>query len=195
MVAVDPMLGAPRPRAHRSIPKHWSPEEAREFLGSMEGDRTWPVWAFLLGAGLRIGELVWLRWGSVDLDAGRVRVVHFVSTLGHDLVASSGKSRDAVRTIDLDAGLVDVLRRQRVLQAKEELAAKRWEATDYVFTQPTGGSYHSQYLSKLLATYSTELGLPRLTAHGLRHYVDAWVMWPAGVFPLVAGASGPVRAT
>jgi len=127
MVAVNPMVGAARPRAHRSIPKHWSPEEAREFLDSMEGDRTWPLWAFLLGAGLRIGELVWLRWPSVDLKAGRVRVVDFVSTLGHDLVASSGKSRDAVRTIDLDLGLVDVLRRQRTLQAQEKLAAQRGE--------------------------------------------------------------------
>ncbi len=50
------------PKARRSIPKHWSPEEAREFLSLMEGDRTYAVWAFLLGSGLRIGELVWLRW-------------------------------------------------------------------------------------------------------------------------------------
>jgi integrase len=151
MVAVNPMLGAPRPRAHRSIPKHWSPEQARELLGSMEGDRTWPVWAFLLGAGLRIGELVWLRWGSVDLDAG----------------------------------LVDVLRRQRNLQAKEKLAAKHSESTQFVFTQPTGGSYHPQYLSKLLATYSCELGLPRRTAHGLRH-TSATLMLASGVPAKVA---------
>jgi hypothetical protein len=26
-----------------------------------------------------------------------------------------------------------------------------------------------------------------VTLHTLRHYVDAWVMWPAGVFPLLAG--------
>jgi hypothetical protein len=63
------MVGTPRPKAARKIPKHCSPEQAREFLAMMEGDRTWPVWAFLLGAGSRIGELVpWprtiarLRW-------------------------------------------------------------------------------------------------------------------------------------
>ncbi len=33
----------------------------KAFLDLMEGDRTWPIWAFLLGSGLRIGELVWLR--------------------------------------------------------------------------------------------------------------------------------------
>jgi hypothetical protein len=28
-----------------------------------------------------------------------------------------------------------------------------------------------------------------------RHYVDGWVMWPAGVFLLLMGSSGRFRAT
>jgi integrase len=151
----------------------------------MEGDRTWPVWAFLLGSGLRIGELVALRWPRVDLDVGVVRVVEFVSTLGHETVASAGKSRDAVRTIDLDDGLVAVLRRQRKLQAEEQLAASAWQDSDYVFTKAGGGPYHPQYLSRLLGTYTAELGLPRLTAHGLRH-TSATLMLATGVPPKVA---------
>jgi integrase len=108
IVGVNPMVGTPRPRAQRSIPRHWSPEQAREFVALMEGDRTWPVWAFLLGSGLRIGELMALRWRNVDLDKKVVRVVDFVSALGHEIVSSTGKSRDAVRTIDLDRELVKV---------------------------------------------------------------------------------------
>jgi integrase len=169
MVGVNPMLSTPRPRPARSVPRHWTPEQAREFLTLMEDDRTWPVWAFLLGAGLRIGELVCLRWASVDLDRRAVHVVDFVSTLGYDLVPSAGKSREAVRTIELDDGLVSVLRKQRKLQATERLAAPDWEESDYVFTKASGGHYHPQYLSRLLGTFSAELGLPRLTAHGLRH--------------------------
>ncbi|MHB1533745.1 MAG: tyrosine-type recombinase/integrase [Acidimicrobiales bacterium] len=185
MVALNPIAGAARPRPQRRLPRHWTPEQAREFLSLMEGDRTWPVWAFLLGSGLRIGELVCLRWSSVDLANGLVRVVDFVSTLDHEVVPSTGKSRDAVRTIDLDDGLVDVLRRQRKLQAEERLAAADWVESDCVFTKPGGGSYHPQYLSKLLGTYSAELGLPRLTAHGLRH-TSATLMLASGVPAKVA---------
>ena len=43
MVAVSPMGAAPRPRAARSVPRHWTPEQARKFLALMEGDRTWPA--------------------------------------------------------------------------------------------------------------------------------------------------------
>ena len=161
LIPSNPMLQAPRPKPRRSIPRHWSPEQAREFLSLMEGDRTWPAWAFLLGSGLRIGELVSLRWNSVDLRRRHVRVVDFVSTLGYDLVPSTGKSRDAVRTIELDDGLVGVLRQQKVVQNTECLAATEWVESDWVFTPATSGQYHPQSLFRLLSTYSKELGLPR----------------------------------
>lgn len=185
MIPINPLLQAPRPKPQRKIPKYWSPEEARKFLALMEGDRTWPVWAFLLGSGLRIGELVSLRWASVDLKNHRVRIVDFVSTLGYDMLPSSGKSRDAIRTVELDDGLADVLRQQKILQKTERLAATEWIESDFVFTRPDGGQYHPMNLSRLLATYTTELGLPRLTAHGLRH-TSATLMLAGGVPPKVA---------
>jgi integrase len=184
-IPINPLLQAPRPKPQRKIPKYWSPEEARKFLSLMEGDRTWPVWAFLLGSGLRIGELVSLRWPNVDLKNRRVRIVDFVSTLGYDMMPSSGKSRDSIRTVDLDDGLVDVLRKQKVLQKTERLAASEWIESDFVFTRPDGGQYHPMNLSRLLAAYTTELDVPRLTAHGLRH-TSATLMLASGVPPKVA---------
>ena len=169
IVTVNPLTLTPRPKARRSIPRHWSPEQAREFLGLMEGDRTYAIWAFLMGSGLRIGELVALRWRNVDLDAGMVRVVEFATYLGQQVIAASRKSKDAVRSIDLDAGLVGVLRSQRAAQAKERLAAPDYAESDFVFTKPSRGPYHPQYLSRLLSRTTEELDLPRLSAHGLRH--------------------------
>ena len=185
VIALNPLVTARPPRAPRSIPRHWTPEEARQFLGLMEGDRTYPIWAFLLGSGLRIGELVSLRWPNVDLERRRVHVVEFVSGLGYNMVPSSGKSRDAVRTVDLDDGLVRVLRAQRKLQAEERLAATNYIETDHVFSRQTGGPYHPVNLSKLLGRMTVEVGLPRLTAHGLRH-TCATLMLANGVPPKVA---------
>jgi integrase len=185
VIAVNPLVAAPRPRATRSIPRHWSPEQALEFLGLMEGDRTYALWAFLLGSGLRIGELVWLRWPNVDLERRCVHVVDFVSALGYDLVVSAGKSRDAVRTIELDDGLVRVLRAHRKRQAQERLASEDYIESDYVFTRAAGGPYHPANLSQLLGRMTAEVGLPRLTAHGLRH-TSATLMLANGVPPKVA---------
>lgn len=185
ILAANPTAAVPRPRAARSIPRHWSSERARAFLALMDGDRTLPVWAFLLGSGLRVGELVSLRWPNVDLRARKVHVVEFVSTLGYHLLPSTGKSRDAVRTIDLDEGLIGILKLQRKLQSQERLAAASYVDTEHVFTGPAGGPYHRQYLSRLLGRYSAELRLPRRTAHGLRH-TSATLMLASNVPPKVA---------
>jgi integrase len=180
----NPLASVPRPKAKRAVPRHWTPDEARAFLASQEGDRLYPLWTFLLGAGLRIGELVWLRWPNLDLAGRRVRIVEFATTLGWDLVPSSGKSATAVRTIDLDDGLVGVLRRQQELQ-RFEARAPGYEPSEFVFTKPAGGSYHPQHLSKLLADLAVAADLPRLTAHGLRH-TSATLMLDAGIAPKIA---------
>ena len=52
LLAASPMASVPRPVSVRKVPGHWSPEEARTFLASEEGDRLYPLWAFLLGCGL-----------------------------------------------------------------------------------------------------------------------------------------------
>ncbi len=184
LIDANPMAGVSPPRKPRKIPAHWTPEQARHFLAMHEGDRLYPVWAFLMGTGVRIGELVWLTWPNVDLEDRRVRINEFASTLGYDVVPSSGKSRDAIRTIDIDDHLVAVLDQQRKRQAAESRAAG-YMSSEYVFTKSAGGAYHPQYLSRLLGKISTEIGLPRLTAHGLRH-TSATLMLASGVPPKVA---------
>lgn len=186
LVLRSPLESTPRPKAKRSVPRHWAPEEARTFLVSQEGDRLRPVWAFLLGSGVRIGELVWLRWSNVDLKNGFVRIVDFASTLGYELVPSAGKSRDAVRTIDLDPGLIAVLRKQRAQQSEDRLrCGSDYLESEYVFTKPAGGAFHPQWLSRVLGERSVVAELPRLTAHGLRH-TSATLMLANGVPPKVA---------
>ena len=54
-----------------------------------------------------------------------------------------------------------------------------------MFTRTAGGSYHPQTISQALARRSQGHGLPRLTAHGLRHR-SATLMLASGVAPKVA---------
>jgi integrase/recombinase XerD len=44
-------------------------------------------------------------------------------------------------------------------------------------------------------TADPALANAQLSPHILRHYVDGWVMWPAGVFPLLSLSLSPVPAT
>ena len=53
---------------------------------------------FLLGAGLRIGEVVWLHWRNVDVERRLVRINEFATVINHEVIASIGKRRDVCRS-------------------------------------------------------------------------------------------------
>lgn len=163
---------APRSRAglmtRRVVPRYWSFQQARQFHELATNDQTYPVWAFLIGPGLRIGELVALRWPNVVLDGRVVHIVEFSTHLSHDVVPSSGKTRNAERRFDLDEDLANVLKLQRRIQSRERWRSRSNLDGDYVFTRGDGGPYHPQQLSRLLAATTGRLGLPQLPTHGLR---------------------------
>lgn len=183
------MENVPRPKQRRSIARHWTPEQAREFLIWQDEDWLYSLWAFLLGSGLRIGELVWPEWKDVDFTKGLVRIVSFASTLGYELVSSSGKSRDAVRTVELDPYLVAVLERQRKVQATGVGALCD---TKFVFTKIDWDTYHPQWLSRRLGLLSVEAKLPRLPPRPAPHErnLDARQWRPGEV---CGGATRPLR--
>lgn len=72
-----------------------------------------------IGCGLRIGEVLNLRWEWIDLDAGRLRIVRKVQHLpGMGAVESDPKTTAGIRRLALPAVTVAALRAHRDAQAK-----------------------------------------------------------------------------
>ncbi len=180
----NPVDAVKPPRMRKTIPAHWSPDEARQFLAFYEGDRLYPLWAFMLSSGVRVSELVWLRWPNIDREAGLARISDLPTVIGYELKRSDGKNNSAIRTIDLDVRLLEILELQARLQFLEQ-QNDGYLVTDFVFTKPGGDHYHPHTISKTLGRETERLGLPRLTAHGLRH-TCATLMLAGGVQPKVA---------
>jgi integrase len=79
------------------------------------------AWHVLAYTGMRRGELLALRWGDVDLDAGRCSVRRSVGVvrikgIGKQLLEGPTKGKRA-RVIDLDTGTVALLRKHRAERA------------------------------------------------------------------------------
>ena len=79
---------------------------------------------------------------------------------------------------------------------------RRGQPEDPVFPTRRGTPLSRDAVERLVtkhanaaATHCPSLASKRVTPHTLRHYVDGWVMWPAGVFPLLGLSPGPVPAT
>jgi integrase len=144
----------------------WSPESISALISAAEQLDARPVsrarYAVLIRTailtGLRIGELLALRWQDVDLLGG---VLHVEHSLSRDGKLTEPKTEAAVRTVPLSVGLVEVL-----LAWKPEHA----EDGDYVFPSRNGGplSYWN-VRDRGFAPAARAAGIEGISVHDLRH--------------------------
>jgi integrase/recombinase XerD len=85
---------------------------------------------------------------------------------------------------------------------KAWLTERAGDPTDPLFPTTTGKHLSRDAIERRLirhlaiaAASCPSLKTKHITMHTLRHYVDGWVMWPAGVFPLLGLARASVPAT
>lgn len=118
MIAAHPARGAQLPRVVAKPRRMLSAEQLAAVLA--EAQRSLDGEAFVrlaIATGGRRGELIALRWDDVDLDAGTITISRALRTDG----TAKGTKTDTVRTLPIDAGTVDVLRRWRKAQLERAL--------------------------------------------------------------------------
>ena len=115
--------------------KSLTPEQADDVLVKTASDRLHNYIVLSLLTGARTEELRALAWDHVHLDVRPPYVEVWRSVReGGDT-----KTKKSKRTLAMSGLCVDALRRQRVQQASERLAAgDRWEDTGLVFTTAPG---------------------------------------------------------
>lgn len=128
----------------------------------MEGDRTSPLWVFLLGAGLWMGELVCLRWPSVDLDGDSSRSWTSSSTLVTTWCCRQGRvvvrRGPSISILAWSTSCAGSRPSKPKNNSRQGAGSRPNTSSPSRAIEPTA---RSTSLSKLLATYSAELGLPR----------------------------------
>src|SRR5437016_10945619 len=80
-----------------------SPEEARQFLTSIRGDRLEALYSVALTMGLRQGEALGLRWQDVDLDMGYLRISKQLQRINGKLQLVEPKTKRSRRSLALPA--------------------------------------------------------------------------------------------
>jgi integrase len=175
-------VAPPRP-AHRDM-LHLTPEEARRFLGAIEDDPLEPLYTLALTTGMRLGELLGLRWQAVDGADLQVRVTLTRTASGWSL--TEPKTARSRRRIALSTTAIAALRRQRARQAEARLrAGEAWTDHGLVFTDAFGEPlFGSRITERRLRPALQNAGLPFIRFHDLRH-TAATLMLTAGVHPKV----------
>jgi integrase len=106
------------PRVERREPPALSPEAARSLLDALVGEPRYPLYVVALATGLRLGELLGLRWEDLDLEAGILHVRQAVSRLGGVTRIVPPKTQRSRRQIQVPDSAVAVLSAHRLRKLK-----------------------------------------------------------------------------
>ena len=163
-----------------------------DFLKKSNMYRHWyPIFALMIGTGLRVGEAVGLRWNDVDFDNNTISVNHTLIYYNHAkggcyFGINTPKTRAGERTIPMIESV-----REAILQEKEyqreagiKCTARVDGFTDFIFVNRFGNTQHQGTLNKALRRIIRDCNqeildkakdkdnailLPNFSCHTLRH--------------------------
>jgi len=191
LLVANPAARSKRPRNTASEPiQIWTTDQLATFLAAARSHRLFAFYRLAAYTGARRGELMYLRWSAVDLDAAEVTFGGSTAIVRGQRVEGTTKGGRS-RTISLDRDTVAILREHRRQQAEEQLAAGSvWnEAGGLVFTSRWGEPLYpdtvTALMTKLINRHNKAITppaaqLPHARLHDLRH-LHATTLLLAGV--------------
>src|SRR5262249_42845695 len=148
----------------------FTPEQARDFLTAVHGDRLEALYAVAVAVGLRQGEALGLKWDAIDLDAGTLRVRTALQKIDKRFQLVEPKTARSRRTIQLPSQAVAALRAHRTRQREERLhAGAAWQDWGLVFTTSIGTPLDATNVGHYFHRLCAKTQLPRIRFHDLRH--------------------------
>lgn len=165
LVTYNAALGAELPKVPVKAPETLTAEQCAALIAGTRRDWYGPLWALLLGTGLRISEALGLAWDDVDGDT--IRVTRQLANRDGQWVRVPLKASRLQEGIALPVFAAAALRRHRLRMATARTAD--WTHFGHVFVTAKGRPPQASRVALELAGACKRLGLPRMTPHALRH--------------------------
>lgn len=141
------------PRVKKVEKKPFTVAEVIAVLSAAVGNRNEVAFWCAALLGLRLGELLGLRWIDVDFDRAELRIAQQVQNMSEDyeedgkrrtrhyvIVVDSTKTPHGERIVPLPSVLVDLLRQHRTRQLEERVyLGKGWTDLGLIFPSENGG--------------------------------------------------------
>lgn len=160
----NPVLKKFKPEPPVVAHKFLKPNDAREFIQSVETNRYGPAIWIMIFCGLRSCEVIGLQWADIDLDAGSLLIQRqWVRKEKRFGPTKNGKPI----LVPMPPHLVEYLSHRRPLD---------FRPSDYVIHTRTGGhvAYHQLY--QAIRRLTREAGVEQMSPHKLRHTcTELWV--------------------
>lgn len=191
ILPMNPADGVKPPRVARMPMKALSPSDSRRFLDAVSGDPLEAMYVLAIGTGMRLGELLALRWSDV-VDLGRmsttsrIAVQQTLTRIGTSWYLAEPKTPESRRMIRLGRRGVRALLAHRTRQKRMRMAAGTgWADHNFIFADRFGEPLVSGHItSRELKPLLRRAGLPEIRFHDLRH-TAATLLLGQGINPKI----------
>jgi integrase len=141
------------------------------FVEKLKGSRVYVLAMVSLFTGMRLGEILALRWSRVDLDKAVIQVREAIENTKAGTRFKTPKTKAGRRDITLPDVLINVLReyRKAQLELRMRLGAGRLPDDALLFTDLDGNPLSRNVTSTLWQRFAERVGMPDITFHALRH--------------------------
>lgn len=164
-----------RPETPKSDPSTkassaWTAEEVTQFLKVAKSDRMYLVFYLMLTLGLRRGEVLGLKWKSIDFPSRQMRINETLVSVDGKATQSLPKTQNSRRPLRLPSDVIKALKGHRQTQ-KKELANLGMAVSDetHIFTTSVGSPIHPDNVGRTLDRLATKAKLRLIRVHDLRH--------------------------
>lgn len=162
-----------------------------DYLMNTPQYRHWyPIFAVMLGTGLRVGEATGLRWCDIDLDEGLINVNHTLVYYSHgpqkgcSFNVNTPKTKAGERVVPMLGFVKEAFLEERENQKETGISCKASVDgyTDFIFVNRYGDTQHLGTLNKAIRriirdcndaqfekSENPEVLLPHFSCHTLRH--------------------------
>ena len=160
------LLRLPTPkRVLRTVTK----EEVEAVMKACVNVRDYFLMYLLFETGMRIGELIGLRWSDIDFKNRTMKIersMEYRYKVGEWRVGPP-KSKSGYRTIPLKDEAIRILENQKLKNRSLKLVPIEWK--DTVFLCRKGTPVKNSTYDTGLFKYCDRIGIPRFSMHVLRH--------------------------
>ena len=164
--------GVEPPRPERREMRALTPPEIQTLIDAARPTDLYHIVFVALGTGLRLGELLALKWRDLDVEQGSLQVVRSLQYLaGTGLTFTPTKTHRSNRAVALSKETLAVLSELRKRQIEKRLAlGPAYESsTDLIFCSPTGAPLAPYEVSRRFLKLAKSAGLSPLRFHDMRH--------------------------
>ena len=169
------MVTLPKDDTKKDI-KVLSQQDQQKFIQAIQGHKLEILFLIALSTGLRLGELLGLKWSDIDINTGMLTVNRTLSrvknqaTGKYEIIEQIPKTKNSNRVIPIPTNILAKLKEHKKVQGKQRLlVGEAYINNNYVFTDYIGNPVDDKRPGRNLKTILTKLDIEPIKFHALRH--------------------------